>query len=84
MKDQLMELTAAYQEISTGYQSVTGKYKDEQKTRKRVLNELEDMKGKVRVYARIRPFTKKEASDNLKNKMCVTIHDDFSLTVTGK
>jgi len=84
MKDQLVELTSAYQEISTGYQSVTVKYKDEQKTRKRVLNELEDIKGKVRVYARIRPFTKKEATDALKNKMCVTIHDEFSLTVSGK
>jgi len=37
----------------------------------------------VRCYARIRPFTKTEAKDEKKAKMCTEIHDDFSLTVAG-
>ena len=32
----------------------------EQLARKRLHNEMEDMKGKIRVYVRIRPFSKKE------------------------
>jgi hypothetical protein len=33
------------------------KYKEEQTKRKIILNELEDMKGKIRVYCRVRPFS---------------------------
>ena len=32
----------------------------EQLARKRLHNEMEDMKGKIRVYVRIRPFSRKE------------------------
>ena len=32
----------------------------EQLIRRKLHNELEDMKGKIRVYVRIRPFSKKE------------------------
>ena len=32
----------------------------EQLTRKRLHNEMEDLKGKIRVYVRIRPFTQSE------------------------
>jgi hypothetical protein len=39
-----------------------------------LLNELEDMKGKIRVYCRIRPFTQKEKSE-------IDILDEVSLTV---
>lgn len=46
------------------------KYKEEQTKRKKLLNELEDMKGKVRVYCRIRPFSKRELDDPEKSKPC--------------
>lgn len=42
------------------------------------------MKGKIRVYCRIRPFSKTEAEDAAKNKMCVGINDQMSLTVKGR
>ena len=42
---------------------VSTKYKEEQVKRKKLLNELEDMKGKVRVYARIRPFSNTEKTN---------------------
>ena len=60
---------------------VATKYKEEQVKRKRLLNELEDIKGKIRVYCRIRPFSKAEKADVAKNVACYTIHDEVSLTV---
>lgn len=49
-----------------------------------MLNELEDLKGKVRVYCRIRPFSKMELKDPEKKPMSLDIHDDFTLTVGKK
>lgn len=45
---------------------------------------MEDMKGKIRVYCRIRPFSKTETEDPDKNKMCVDINDAFSMTVHSR
>jgi len=83
MKDQLMELSTAYKDISEQFDFVNVKYKEEQKIRKRLLNELEDIKGKVRCYARIRPFSKTELKDSEKRQSCVDIHDDFSMSIKG-
>ena len=59
VKQQLKECTAEFDQVST-------KYKEEQTKRKKLLNELEDLKGKVRVYCRIRPFSTKEKADPAK------------------
>ena len=61
--------------------TVSVKYKEEQRKRKILLNELEDLKGKVRVYCRIRPFTDKEKSDADKAQSCCNIIDEVSLRV---
>jgi hypothetical protein len=63
---------------------VAEKFKDEQTKRRTLLNELEDIKGKIRVYCRIRPFSKTELEDAEKAKMCVEINDTMSLTVRGR
>jgi chromosomal replication initiation ATPase DnaA len=57
------------------------KYKKEQKIRKGLLNELEDIKGKIRVYCRIRPLSKTEMADEDRNVIVTHINDEFSLTV---
>jgi len=57
------------------------KYKKEQQLRKKLNNELEDIKGKVRVYARVRPFSKTELADPDNRHGCVEIQDEFSLKV---
>ncbi|KAL2609200.1 hypothetical protein R1flu_027773 [Riccia fluitans] len=44
-----------------------GHYKEEQVLRKRYFNMMEDMKGKIRVYARWRPRSEKEIRENQKN-----------------
>ena len=48
------------------------------------MNELEDIKGKIRVYCRIRPFSKSEKEDEAKFKMCVDIKDQMSISVSGR
>lgn len=40
------------------------KYKEEQKKRRKLHNEIEDMKGKIRVFARVRPINSKDAGGN--------------------
>jgi hypothetical protein len=67
-KQHLKEATAELDIVST-------KYKEEQVKRKALLNELEDIKGKIRVYCRIRPFSKTEKSDPEKSIPCYTIPD---------
>ena len=63
---------------------VSDKFKEEQVKRKNLHNQLEDIKGKIRVYCRIRPFSKTEEEDPEKKKMCVEINDSMSLTVRGR
>ena len=60
------------------------KFKEEQIKRKALLNEIEDIKGKIRVYARIRPYSNTEAEDPEKSKMCMQINDELSVTVHGR
>jgi uncharacterized coiled-coil DUF342 family protein len=57
------------------------KFREEQNKRKSLLNELEDMKGKIRVYARIRPFSKTELADPEKSVDCYEINDSMTLTI---
>ena len=51
---------AELKELNSNYDVIEGKYKEEMKKRKRLHNELEDMKGKIRVYCRVRPMSKSE------------------------
>lgn len=81
LKDQLKELSSAYKDISGQFDVVNVKYKVEQVMRKKLTNELEDMKGHVRCYARVRPFTKGEVGKD-KPVSAIKIHDNFSLTLT--
>ncbi|KAG0461730.1 hypothetical protein HPP92_022027 [Vanilla planifolia] len=52
-------------------------YKEEQILRKRYYNIIEDMKGKIRVFCRVRPLNEKEISEKEKN-MVVPI-DEFTV-----
>ncbi|BBN70036.1 U3 ribonucleoprotein family protein, partial [Prunus dulcis] len=52
-------------------------FKEEQLMRKRYFNTIEDMKGKIRVFCRIRPFTGKEIAD--KERGATTSVDEFTL-----
>ncbi|KAM3390190.1 hypothetical protein ACQJBY_012024 [Aegilops geniculata] len=52
-------------------------YKQEQVLRKRYYNTIEDMKGKIRVFCRLRPLNDKEVS--LKDKNIVCSPDEFTI-----
>lgn len=79
-------LMAEHKEIKKQLKSTTEdlqvvevKYKEEVKKRKKLHNQIEDIKGKVRVFARARPLSKKEIADG--NGMCVQIPDEMSIQV---
>ncbi|KAK8456503.1 hypothetical protein SEVIR_3G030800v4 [Setaria viridis] len=52
-------------------------YKQEQVLRKRYYNTIEDMKGKIRVFCRLRPLNDKELSLEEKNIVCSP--DEFTI-----
>ncbi|KAK9670510.1 hypothetical protein RND81_13G206100 [Saponaria officinalis] len=52
-------------------------YKEEQSLRKRYFNMIQDMKGKIRVYCRLRPLSEKEKTDNERN--IVISADEFTI-----
>lgn len=57
-------------------------YKEEQIMRKRYFNMIEDMKGKIRVYCRLRPLSDKEMSDRERNVLRNS--DEFTVEHTWK
>ncbi|KAJ6770676.1 KINESIN-LIKE PROTEIN KLP-3 [Salix purpurea] len=52
-------------------------YKEEQVLRKRYFNTIEDMKGKIRVFCRVRPLSEKEISE--KDRGLLTSTDEFTV-----
>ncbi|KAL5557375.1 hypothetical protein UlMin_039611 [Ulmus minor] len=52
-------------------------YKEEQLLRKRYFNTIEDMKGKIRVYCRLRPLSEKEMAE--KERDVLTTLDEFTV-----
>ncbi|PON82768.1 Kinesin-like protein [Trema orientale] len=52
-------------------------YKEEQLLRKRYFNTIEDMKGKIRVFCRLRPLNEKEIVE--KEKDVITTLDEFTV-----
>lgn len=52
-------------------------YKEEQVLRKRYFNTIEDMKGKIRVFCRLRPLSEKEIAEKQKN--VVRSLDEFTV-----
>ncbi|KAK7262798.1 hypothetical protein RJT34_30379 [Clitoria ternatea] len=52
-------------------------YREEQVLRKRYFNTIEDMKGKIRVYCRLRPLSEKEIAE--KEREALTAVDEFTV-----
>ncbi|KAG6606446.1 kinesin-like protein [Phytophthora cinnamomi] len=68
-------------EAKTQYATLETSYREEQALRKKYYNQIEDMKGKIRVYARCRPMS---GSENERGcAPCVKFIDEFSLEVSG-
>ena len=84
LAEDVKELRKENNSMSKELAGVGEKFREEQLKRKNLLNELEDLKGKIRVYCRVRPFSKSEKADATKYKLAVEINDTMSLTVHGR
>lgn len=70
------EVQAAQIQVAT----LTDQYKKESQLRKKYKNELEDLKGAIRVYARVRPMAQYEKDRNCQS--VVQFLDETSLRLT--
>lgn len=84
LSEQVKTLTKDNTKMKKELDGFDTKFREEQTKRKNLLNELEDMKGKIRVYARIRPFSKTEKEDPDKFVDCYEIPDTMTLTIPGR
>jgi len=84
MQEDLKNMTAEFKRMEKEHAAASEKFREEQMKRRDLLNELEDIKGKIRVYCRIRPFSKSELEEEDKKKMSLTINDQLSVTVHGR
>lgn len=69
-------------EIRSENQVLRSKYDNESLLRKRLHNMIEDMKGKIRVFCRVRPISQQERE--LKSLPVVTIIDQYTLKIKLK
>ena len=81
---QVKELTKENKKMSKELDGVGEKFRLEMQKRKALLNELEDMKGKIRVYCRIRPLSRTEKEDPSRAHYCFEIPDEMSVTIHGR
>ena len=76
-----MAAKKSIKEVTQELDVIQDRYKEEQKKRKKLLNELEDLKGKIRVYCRIRPYSRTENEDPEKKIPCFKINDEMSISI---
>jgi len=74
-------LSADYERVSSQLSVISAQLTKESAMRKKYKNELEDLKGNIRVYARCRPFAQYEIERNC--KQVVDFVDDTGLKVAG-
>lgn len=82
LAEKVEQLNAEVAKERADYVIMDKKYKDEMIQRKRLHNIIEDMKGKIRVYCRVRPLSSKEAEMGSQN--IVNVMDEFTVKVDTK
>ena len=70
------------QDLRGCYSSKEQDLKDSIRQRKLLHNQLEDLRGKIRVFCRVRPMSEEEYVKGCSN--IVTISDDFSINIESK
>lgn len=70
-------MTNQVKELNQDQEKLLAKLQYEIVQRKRLHNVIEDMKGKIRVFLRVRPLSQKEI--DLQSKTIVKIMDEFTL-----
>ena len=84
MKKEMGEVKKDMEKTSKDNNVLQAKFKEEQVKRKQLHNQLEDMKGKIRVFARVRPMSENEKQREESKNSIIKIVDEFSLVVQAK
>lgn len=82
LAEKVQQLSEQIEKEKADYIIMDKKYKDEMLQRKRLHNIIEDMKGKIRVYCRVRPISTKEKE--MGSASIVNIMDEFTVKVDTK
>ena len=75
--------TQKHKDMEESVRNMEGMYRREMLLRKKYYNSLEDMKGKIRVYCRMRPISSSEKSEH-GGETAVSIPDEHSIDVTAQ
>ncbi|KAM3611456.1 uncharacterized protein V6R79_018819 [Siganus canaliculatus] len=78
---QLLSLQDQLKQLKEDKQKILENYTAERTLRKKYYNMVEDMKGKIRVFCRIRPLSRAEAAQSEAAAVVVEKIDDYSLSV---
>ncbi|KAL7192781.1 hypothetical protein ACSBR2_024575 [Camellia fascicularis] len=76
-EERIQHLSKALEESQKNANQLEALYKEEQVLRKRYFNTIEDMKGKIRVFCRLRPLSEKEIVGKERNVL--TSLDEFTV-----
>jgi predicted nucleic acid-binding Zn-ribbon protein len=84
MKGELEELKKENEKAKNDCEVLSNKFKEEQKKRKELHNQLEDMKGAIRLFCRIRPLSQSELEREESKHSVINILDEFTVIFAGK
>jgi len=84
MKSELEDLKKENEKAKNDCEVLSTKFKEEQKKRKELHNQLEDMKGAIRLFCRIRPLSQTELEREESRHNVIQIIDEFTVTFMGK
>lgn len=84
MKSELEDLKKENEKARNDCEILSNKFKEEQKKRKDLHNQLEDMKGAIRLFCRIRPLSQSELEREESKHSVMDITDEFTVTFHGK
>eukprot|EP00899_Mesostigma_viride_P011052 jgi/Mesvir1/19949/Mv13209-RA.3 len=76
-------MAKAVRMAGSGLEDVMAKYKKEAKERKRLYNQLQEMKGNIRVFCRVRPLTQMELDRTHNNISTCSFVDDDEVCLTS-
>ena len=78
-RDEVAKWKNESQDVKQKNELASQALKKEQRLRKKYYNEMEDMKGAIRVYCRVRPISASEKKKNC--KVCIAQPDDMTVNV---
>eukprot|EP01138_Halocafeteria_seosinensis_P002096 gb/GECG01002145.1/.p1 GENE.gb/GECG01002145.1/~~gb/GECG01002145.1/.p1 ORF type:complete len:1237 (+),score=253.12 gb/GECG01002145.1/:1-3711(+) len=75
----LSTLSKAVRVFLEEYEDIKERYQSELKERRKIFNELQELRGNIRVFCRVRPLLENEAKQGDSN--CVTVKDEQTIQV---